>query len=69
MKLGTAEIFLELCCKEKAKSGRVKKIHKNEMQYSATSCNLLSKDKIQEKIPSFGTKGKSKYQLRSNKEL
>ena len=68
MKLGTAEIFLELCCKEKAKSGRVKKIHKNEM-HSATSCNLLSKDKIQEKIPSFGTKGKSNYQLRSNKEL
>ena len=68
MKLGTAEIFLELCCNEKAKSGRVKKIHKNEM-HSATSCNLFSKDKTQKKIPSFGTKGRSNYQLRSNKEL
>lgn len=68
MKLGTAEIFLELCCKEKAESGRVKKIHKNEM-HSASLCNLLLKDKIQKKIPSFGTKGKTNYQLRSNKEL
>ena len=68
MKLGTAEIFLELCCKEKAESGRVKKIHRNEM-HGTSLCNLLSKDKIQKKMPSFGTKGKFNYQLRGNKEL